>query len=152
LIALAKVDKLFLLRDMFGEVLIPSAVYRELMAKSGPESVRLDEALADFLKPTAVSHITLEVELATAKLDRGEQQAIALASEHNALLVIDERLGRLAARRLGLAITGVVGILIQAKHAGPQIEVIPLLEEMRKKGYWLSDNVLAVAAKLSGEM
>ena len=75
-----------------------------------------------------------------------------MASEHNALLIIDERLGRLAARKLGLAITGVVGILIQAKHAGFQIEVISVLEEIRRREYWLSDNVLAVAAKLAGEM
>lgn len=37
LIALAKVDSLYLLRELFGEVLIPSMVHRELCAKGGTE-------------------------------------------------------------------------------------------------------------------
>ena len=151
LIALAKIDKLCLLGDMFGEVLIPPAVHRELLAKSGPESARLDEALQDFLKSVSAPHIASEVKLATARLDRGEQESVALAYERKAMLVVDERLGRVAARELGLVMTGVVGIMIRAKQSGFELTVAPLLEEMRQKGYWLSDNVLAVAAKLAGE-
>lgn len=46
LIALAKADNLSVLKRLFGQILIPPAVYRELMAKSGPEAERLDRALA----------------------------------------------------------------------------------------------------------
>ena len=151
LIALAKIDKLYLLGDMFGEVLIPPAVHRELLAKSGPESARLDEALQGFLKSVSAPHVVPEVKLATVRLDCGEREAVALAYERKAMLVVDERLGRMAARGLGLVVTGVIGILIRAKQSGFELSVVPLLEEMRQKGYWLSDNVLAVAAKLAGE-
>jgi predicted nucleic acid-binding protein len=48
LVALAKADHLLLLRVLYEEVLIPPAVHRELLAKSGPEAQRLDEALAEF--------------------------------------------------------------------------------------------------------
>lgn len=49
LIALAKVDLLPLLERLFKQVRIPPAVHRELLAKSGPEAARLDDALARFI-------------------------------------------------------------------------------------------------------
>ena len=67
------------------------------------------------------------------------------------LLVIDDRLGRAAARRLGLAVTGTVGVLIRAKEVGLVPAVCPLLEEIRQQGYWLSDALLVTAARLAGE-
>ncbi len=152
LIALAKVDQLRLLDALFDKVLIPPAVYRELLAKSGAEADCLDRALQDFLEPASMSSIPSEVQIATLNLDRGEREAIALAYTHKALLIVDERLGRVAARKLGLAVTGVVGILLQAKVAGLLREVTSVLEDMRQRGYWLSDDVLDVAARLSGEV
>ena len=152
LIALAKVDRLYLLEHMFGEVLIPTAVYRELLAKPGVEAGYLDRAYRDFLKVVPVSQISPEVDFVTLRLDQGEREAVALAYEHRALLILDERLGRLAARRLELRVTGVVGVLIQAKSSGLLDAVSPLLETIRQRGYWLSDDVLDAAARLSGEM
>ncbi len=50
LIALAKVNALSVLKALATEVLIPPAVHRELLAKSGPEAPGLDAALADFVR------------------------------------------------------------------------------------------------------
>jgi hypothetical protein len=151
LIALAKADQLSLLERLFGQVLIPPAVHRELLAKSGREAARLDDALTCFIEVSQAPQLTPEVKVATLRLGPGERQAIALAYEGKALLVIDDRLGRAAARRLGLAITGLAGVLIRAKEAGLIAAVRPLLEEIRQRGYWLSDELLDVAARLAGE-
>ena len=151
LIALAKVDRLSLLEQLFEHVFIPPIVHRELLAKSGPESARLDNALSGFVEVTQVSSLAPEVESATRRLDPGERQAVALSYLHNTLLLIDDRLGRDAARRLDLAITGTIGVLFRAKEAELIPAVCPLLEEMRTSGYWLSDDILEVAASLSGE-
>jgi uncharacterized protein len=91
------------------------------------------------------------VEVATLRLDPGEQEAIALAHEMGLLLVMDDQLGRLAARRLNLLVTGVVGVLLRAREAKLIPLVRPVLEQMRARGYWLSDELLDVAARLAGE-
>jgi len=151
LIALAKADLLSVLERLFKQVCIPPAVHRELLAKSGPEAARLDDALANFIEVTAMPPLPPEVKVATARLDPGERQAIALAYERKALLVMDDRLGRAVARRLHLPVTGVVGVIIQAKHANLLPAVRPVLEEIRQQGYWLSDEIVELGARLAGE-
>lgn len=151
LIALAKVDQLDVLPGLFGEVWIPLAVHRELFVKLGPESNRLEDALQSFLKLAPTPTMSPDVAKATVRLHPGEREAIALAFEHQALLLADDQMGRSAARRLGLAVTGVVGVLLQAKEVGLVHSVRPILVEMRHRGYWLSDEILGVAARLAGE-
>ena len=151
LIALAKVNSLSVLKHLFGQIYIPPAVYRELLAKTGPEAERLDDALAEFIAVTATPPVPLEVATATARLGSGEKQAVALAYERGALLLIDDRQGRSAAQRLGIMVSGVVGVLLQAKAAGLVSSVRALLDEMRFQGYWLSDEVITAAAWQAGE-
>ena len=147
LIALAKVDQLALLERLFGRVHIPAMVHRELLAKVGPEAVRLDQALATFITVMDRPQLSTEVEAMTRRLDAGEQEAIALAHTMGALLLMDDRLGRQAARRLNVALTGTVGLLIRAEELGLVPRAEPILEEMRLHGYWLSDELLARARR-----
>lgn len=66
------------------------------------------------------------------ELDAGEAEAIALAMEiGTALLLMDERLGRDTARHLGIRYTGVVGVLIEAKHKGFVQAIKPLMDALR---------------------
>ncbi|MCS6908190.1 MAG: DUF3368 domain-containing protein [Anaerolineales bacterium] len=145
-------DRLSLLEALFGEVHIPPAVYREALAKSGAESQRLDEALARYIRVSQALELSPDLESVVRGLGAGEQQAIVLAHHLGALLLMDERLGRSAARRLGVRVAGVAGVLIRAKEAGLLSQVRPLLEAMRREGYWLSDAVLDTAARLAGEV
>lgn len=65
------------------------------------------------------------------KLDPGESEAIALVLElHADLLLIDERRGRAGANRLGVRITGLLGILIEAKRKNLIIAVKPLMDAL----------------------
>lgn len=81
----------------------------------------------------------------------GESQALALASHSGTGLIVDDRQARTAARHLGIVIKGTVGVLLQAKQAQLVPRIAPILEEMRNKGYWLSDFLVKAALKLSGE-
>ena len=68
-----------------------------------------------------------------------------------ALAKIDDRLGRNAAKRLNLSITGTAGVLLQAKNLGLISAISPLLNQVRDKGYWLSDELLNLITKLAKE-
>ncbi len=151
IVALAEADRLWLLRILYGEVLIPPAVHREVLAKAGPEASRIDEGLEEFLRITPISSPSDEVDRLTSGLGAGEQQAIGLALEVGGLLLMDDRAGRKAAGRLGIATTGAVGVLLKAKQDGHLPMVGPILESIRHDGYWLSDAVIEAAMRLAGE-
>jgi hypothetical protein len=86
------------------------------------------------------------------ELDDGEAEAIALASELSAVLLIDEADGRAAAFALGVRVTGVVGILLAAKTSLLVPAVRPLLNQLRADGrFFLSDKFYLHALKLAGE-
>jgi predicted nucleic acid-binding protein len=74
-----------------------------------------------------------------------------VASHSSTGLIVDDRQARTIARQLGIVIHGTVGILLQAKRAQLVPCIAPILEDMRGKGYWLSDALVEAALKLSGE-
>ncbi len=86
-------------------------------------------------------------------MDEGEKQAVALASDlgEDVLLLIDDHAGRQAARKLGVAVTGLIGLLVLAKEKGLVERVGPLLDELVQAGYWLSDEIVGIAKRLAGE-
>lgn len=86
-------------------------------------------------------------------MDEGEKQAVALASElgEEVLLIIDDYAGRQAARKLGVAVTGLIGLLLLGKERGLVGKIGPLLDELRQAGYWLSDEIIGIAKGLAGE-
>jgi len=116
IIALALVRQLDLLYALYEEVWIPQAVAAELQA-SGVRAGAAEAATAPYIHTVALNDPRRADLL--SDLDRGEAEVIALAQERHAdLVIIDERLGRRHARRLGLRITGVLGVLLKAKQLG----------------------------------
>lgn len=155
MIALAKVKKLPLLKALASDVVISVAVYRELFAKIGEESEVIEAAIADFIDVVEIKEKAIDpkIEMATASLDEGEKQTIALASTFNEPIVVllDDRAGRQVAKELEFPTTGSVGVLLRLKEKGLIEKVGVVLEEMRSRGYWLSDTVIEVAKKLAVE-
>lgn len=151
LIALAKVDLLGLLPTLYGGVVIPPAVHHELLAKIGPEAQRLETALKSFLRVAVTPSVPPFVEIATAVVDSGEREAVAVAYQLGLPLLIDDRLGRQAAQRVGVSVTGTVGVLLLAKQ-NQHISVLrPVLYTLRESGYWLADELITMALKLAAE-
>jgi predicted nucleic acid-binding protein len=86
-------------------------------------------------------------------LDRGEAEVLALALEQQAdLVILDERLARHHARRLGLPLTGTLGVLLRAKQQGLVPSVRILVDELQRSGIWLSARVVDEALSLAGEL
>lgn len=64
---------------------------------------------------------------------------------------MDDRAGREAANKLGIPVTGLLGLLIRLKEKGLIKNIESSIEDLRKNGYWLSDDIVHLAIKLSGE-
>jgi uncharacterized protein len=129
---LALVDSLFLLKEIYQSVVIPQAVAAELL-KGGGEDPRILTVLSlDWIQIQQSTNQELIADLRNNYLlDRGESEAIALALELNAnQILIDERLGRREATRLGLSITGVLGVLLIAKDRGLIPNVQPIMDAL----------------------
>ena len=150
LISLALIGKLELLRTLYGEVVVPRAVYTEVLAGGlshpGREAVRLADWLrVQELKDTSRAALV-------ADLDRGEAEVIALAQEIGAdLVIIDERMARQYAKRLGLILTGTLGVLLKAKHSGLIPSVGPLVAQLKQGGIHISESLLTTALTLAEE-
>jgi predicted nucleic acid-binding protein len=96
------------LPQLFGRVLTPPAVLVELQHSHAPESVKqwaiMPPAWLEVQLPTVV--------VVDERLGPGELEAIGLAQEvHAGLLLLDDREGVAAARRMGLSVTGTLGVL-----------------------------------------
>lgn len=129
---LAIVGYLPLLQQIYGQVLIPPAVADEL-TRGSEDDPRITSALSqdwiEMRQPT--DRLQVEALQTDRNLDRGESEAIALALELGAdELLIDERLGRREATRLGLSITGLLGILLVAKRRGLVVEIRPIVDDL----------------------
>jgi predicted nucleic acid-binding protein len=105
------------LSSLYQRVLIPPSVLDELGHPGAPKIV--GEWLLDLPRWIEVRRTAAPPDAALADLDPGERDAIQLAQEQRAdLLLIDERLGRLVAKRRGLATTGTLGVLLAAAQKG----------------------------------
>lgn len=120
LISLLKCDCLGVLRELFGEVQIPEAVYTELTSnpKFAEEAVTI--ANSDFIHKVNIEDRKSVALLKRATgLDIGESEAIILSDNLKAdFLLMDEVKGRKIAVQMGIHIMGTVGILLLAYDTG----------------------------------
>ena len=149
LAALWSVSPLPLLRDLYEEVLIPQAVHDEFLAAERPLREEILER-SPWITVTPLEHP--QQALAYIGLDRGEAEVLALANERSAgLVIIDERRGRRYAKRLGLPLTGTLGVLLAAKDAGLVSRVKPLIVELVRKGLFIEQELIANVLRFAGE-
>jgi predicted nucleic acid-binding protein len=150
IIALSLIGELDLLRLLYGQVLVPPSVEAEVLAGGRGGTGRSELQEAAWLRIVSLQDPSRADLL--ADLDRGEAEVIALAQELNAdLAIIDERLARRHARRLGLILTGTLGVLLKAKQLGYVKFVAPLVDQLRQDGIRLSDVVVAEVLALADE-
>lgn len=153
IIGLAKIGKISLLKSIAEEVLIPPMVYKELLGKIGDESNQIEGALNDFIRIKESDAFDPAAETALAGLGEGEKQAIGLAFsiEKDVLLLLDDRAVRVCAGKINIPTIGLIGLLLISKQKRLVEKVSPLIEELRNKGYWLSDEIINIARRLAGE-
>ena len=111
------VAEIGLLPRLFQQIILPQAVLDELKAEDGLPIVRQwAQRLPDWVQ---VQSPTAPLELSLPNLHKGEMEAIALAEQLEApLLLIDDRVGMRVALERGLTVTGTLGVLVEAAQAG----------------------------------
>ena len=144
IIALAKLGRLEILRELAGRLIVPPAVWREVTSEK-PD-------LADALAVTKATWIEV---IAPTKplpgvvhqdLGPGEVEAMRLAFElREGRLLLDETLGRREALRLKLHIIGTVGLLIRAEEAGLVRSARAEAQNLARAGYYLAPALLSAA-------
>lgn len=150
IIALSLANRLDLFQTLYRQVVIPPAVRAELAAGGEHRPGLAELAAASWIKTVELDDPGRGDLL--ADLDRGEAEVIALAQERKArLVVIDERLGRQQARRLGLPVTGTLGLLLRAKEDGQLTAVRPLVDTLQEGGIYLGARLVEEALRLAGE-
>lgn len=152
LIGLAKVGKIELLRKLFSQVIIPEAVFAEVVlqgkGKQGSEEVKN----APWTRVERVKD-KRAVELLSRHLNKGEAEVLILGKELRAdWLVIDEDEARDSAFSADLKVIGLAGILLVAKDLGYIKEIKPLLDELRSKNFWIGSIVYETILKEAKEL
>lgn len=133
---LAKLGRLTLLRDLYDQVYVPPEVWRETLAGSqvAPNLAPQFSAAATAGWLIVSEDVPAATEPEICALDPGERDAIALARYlQSELLIIDEKQGRRVAMRFGLAVTGTLGVLLNAKQRGWISELKPELLKLREQ-------------------
>lgn len=147
---LIKIGRLELLLDLFHEVVVPKEVFEELCVL--PEQAAL-LIQAKWLRVEAPQNIPLLEQLAK-QMDMGEAASIVISLQlHADLLLMDERKGRRAATELGIAVTGLLGIVLRAKEKGLIDNAGQVIDELvLQTNFRVSDRLIEEVLRLAGEV
>ena len=150
--ALSNIDQLSILGELYGQVIVPPAVDRELRNPPRGQAT-IDLTALSFVCIMAVADLSM-IKERSEELDPGESEALALALEIQAdLVLIDENAGRSVARRLGLATIGVLGILLEAKHRGLVDAIASMLDRLKDDyGFFLASRLRTEVLRQAGEV
>lgn len=151
IISLLKIKKLDILKDLFGEIIIPYEVYCEITNYSALKKDYLDIRELNWIQYRKVKDSD-KVNYLLTELDRGEAEVIVLGKELNAkLLLIDEFMARKIATIMKLNIKGIIGCLVLAKEQGIIKTVKNIIIEMQEKDIWFDDELLEEVYKKVNE-
>lgn len=140
LIALNLVGRLDLLHDLYGTILIPSAVSCECGAE-----------LPHWVSVQSIQNLGMTRTLQLG-LGAGESEAIVLASDTSAArLILDDKKARRIAQQLGLPITGTLAVLLRAKQRGLIPNLQGVLNDLTAADFRISNALVEDALRLAGE-
>lgn len=140
LILFEKINALNLLQKVYGQIYTTETVRTEY-----------DHEVPGWIKvvpPATNVHKGL-----SAILDPGEATSISLAFEHeNSLLIIDEIKGRKLARKMGVRITGTLGVLVAAKRKGYISAIRPVIDQIQQTNFRISEELIREVLKKVDEV
>ena len=148
LIALANIGKFNLLQRIYGEVMIPVAVVKEIKS----EPTRTLVASSEWIRVCTIKD-DRKHNLYKSRLHAGEVEVMILAEEQSAdLLLMDDKAAKKTAKFMGFNVTGTLGILLKAKREGYIEEIKPLLKKLILDGLFISDTLMRLTLTQANEL
>jgi len=148
LIALAGIDKLDLLRAIFGRIHVVREVMEECAVGGRimvPNLTGLSWVEIVDSTPPTLPGLLLE-------LDKGEKHTLDMARKMAAdWVIIDERIGRDLAEFIGLKVTGTLGVLLKAKRLGLVPSFMDAVAAMQANGIYYHASLVEKLVKEAGE-
>jgi len=150
LLYLYRINKIELLPRLFEEIWTVPGVVNEL--KTGKEK--------GYDVPLAGAYEWLQVfaprqtpsEWLASDLGRGELETMALALEHQEeIVILDDALARRIAQAAGLEVWGTLRVLLEARKRDMLPAMAVVIDELKKSGMWISDDIRWRIMKLAGE-
>lgn len=151
LLSLALIGRLDCLQQLYGSIVIPTAVRAEIVASD--QGGAREVAAADWITTQAVDQ-AIVVKLLLREIDRGEAEAIALAIQTQAeLLLLDERKARSVAAYLDLHVAGLLDVLQAAKQRHLIAAIKPVLDDLvAHANFHLSRKLYQRTLHMAGEL
>ena len=139
------------LGQLWHEVLVPGAVWKEVLAGGPQDTVAQRLPTMPWARQVEVPAITPVI--AAWDLGAGESEVLTFALTHPGYrATVDDAGARRCARTFGIPILGTGGALILAKRRGLIASVAESLTALRKAGLWLSDELVTLLKQQAGEM
>ena len=151
LIALALIEQLDLLPQLYPQVFVPPAVWDEVTIQGAglPEAQAVCQAswlVIQTPEPTILEPLFILV-------DRGEAEAIALAQAiSNSTVLLDDAQARRVAERLAVPRIGTLGILRRAKKKGLIATLTPLITQLQSSGIYIRPSLIEAILRDVGEL
>ena len=151
IILLSNINQLELLKQIYGEITIPQAVYDEVTEKPDSACQNLKNHF-DWIKIETIKN-PLQKKMYQAKLHDGEVEVMILAQEEPKadLVILDDNTAKKTARFLELTVTGTLGILIKAKQLKLIEKIKPLMDALIGNGFFVAQNVYNMVLEQAGE-
>lgn len=150
LIVLFKSQLIDILPQVCGEIIIPNAVWSEVV-KAGKNDLP-SQQLPQIAWGKRVDLVSISPAITAWGLDPGETEVLSFAWENKGYrAIIDDAAGRRVARTLNIPFVGTVGLLLLAKQNGIIDSMTLAIESLKNSGLWLSDDLVKYLIQQSGE-
>lgn len=152
LILLARIGRFELLHDLFSEILIPPAVFDEVVSVNPTRVGALEVKLTPRIRICELPDPGLL--LTISRLGLGESEVIALAQSVGEVdaVILDDYQARRTARQRNLPVVGSAGMVLLAKRRGLIFRVAPLLDELMGAGLRLGQREAHELLAAAGEL
>lgn len=140
LVILSKVNELNLLKAVYHRIIITPEIAKEF-----------NQQIPDWIEIIEAKDKKLQL-LLEDSLDLGEATALTPAFEiDNTTVILDDLKARIIANKLGIKVTGTIGVVVKAKLKGSISSAKNILEKISNTDFRINAKIIEQAIKEAGE-